>query len=79
MTMAEFLSLAEEYNLPVENPERFRFMIREMSAAEFRAWLDKEEDAPTWTDDGAGRVHDGRGNSWTQANAWDGWDPQDKD
>ncbi len=61
MTFAEFLSLVEEYNLPVEEPERFRFMIKEMSADEFRAHLDKESEGPTWTYDETG-LHDGRGN-----------------
>jgi hypothetical protein len=74
MTMAEFLSLAEEYGLPVEDPERFRFMIRDMSAAEFRAHLDKK-DAPIWRfeddeEDGgktAGDLTDGCGNRWVRA------------
>lgn len=71
MTMAEFLAIAEEYRLPVENPERFRFMIREMSAAEFRAKLDERDEEPVWASDGAGALHDGRGNSWTPPGTWD--------
>lgn len=64
MTFAEFLAIVEEYALPVEDPERFRFMIREMSSAEFRAHLDKDEAEPVWINDGWGNLSDGRGNRW---------------
>lgn len=75
MTFAEFLSLVEEYNLPVEEPERLRFMIKDMSAAEFRKALDDREseggDGSVWTiafeqngtqTDNA--LTDGNGNRW---------------
>ena len=67
MTFVEFLAIVEEYNLPVENPERFRFMIKDMSAAEFRAHLDKDEDGPQWrfAFDDEERLTDGNGNYWT--------------
>ncbi len=64
MTFAEFLALVEEYDLPVDEPERFRFMIRDMTAAEFRAHLESEKVEPVWINDGWGNLTDGRGNRW---------------
>jgi hypothetical protein len=71
LTFAEFLSLIEEYQLPVEGPERFRFMIRDTSAAEFRKFLDSDDGERVWTlmvgdeeDPGEGDLTDGCGNRW---------------
>lgn len=66
MTFAEFLSLVEEYNLPVEEPERFRFMIKDTSAAEFRAYLERERDSNrVWQyGDEPDVLLDGDGNKW---------------
>lgn len=66
MTYVEFLAIVEEYKLPVEDPERFRFMIREMSAAEFRVHLDRERDSNrVWQyGDEPDVLLDGGGNRW---------------
>jgi hypothetical protein len=68
MTFAEFLCLVEEYELPVENPERFRFMIKDMSADEFRAHLDGKAERATWIyGDEPDVLLDGSGNRWRRA------------
>jgi hypothetical protein len=74
MTFAEFLAVVEEYDLPVEDPEKFRFLIKDMSLAEFRAYLEREQDSSkVWEyGDEPDIMLDGDGNRWLRPHNRDG-------
>lgn len=74
MTFAEFIAIAEEYNLDADKIDRLRFMIRDVDTAEFRRLLDEatEGGGRHWTDDeGSGDSDDGCGNRWIRPKSTD--------
>lgn len=66
MTLAEFIVLIEEFNLPVENPVRYLFMIRETTYADMRCAIERDEWSWLDEDGPGGDSTDGHGNRWVR-------------
>lgn len=75
MTFAEFLCLLDEYEIDVEEPERFRFMLKNADRDEMIRLL-QEVNTPkqvSWSRDigNDSRTTDGQGNVWRRAKSSD--------
>lgn len=68
MTFADFLTLLDEYEIELEEPERFRFMLKDADREEIiRLLQDREEPKQAcWARDvgNDARTTDGNGNHW---------------